>query len=245
MPCRTSFGNCGGLVPAIISVIWVPSALWGAQPGFTRHSDSLISSRVITGSWLSCCSWLTERLGPGPRPDLFSLQTPSDSNGCKHSLTRNLNFINLPCHTSFGNCGGSLVSIVFSVLWVPSALCGAQPGFTWHLSVSLVSSSRVVSESWLPCCSWLTECLGPLPDLISLQTPSDFNGCKHSSARNLNFMHMPCHTSFGICGGSVPVVTSFLWMPSAFCGARPGFTRHYISLISSRASSDVVRLVVT
>jgi hypothetical protein len=47
-------------------------------------------------------------------------------------LTWNFNFIHSPLRDALlGNCGES-VPFVVSVLWVPSALCGAQPVITGH-----------------------------------------------------------------------------------------------------------------
>jgi hypothetical protein len=73
-PFRVSLGNCGGLVTFVLSVLWVPSALCSARPGFTGHSFSHISSQLYCGSW-SLCWFLPPRLW-GPPLDLFSLELP-------------------------------------------------------------------------------------------------------------------------------------------------------------------------
>jgi hypothetical protein len=43
LPFRASLGNCGGSVPFVVSVLWVPSALCGARPVITGHSVSFLS----------------------------------------------------------------------------------------------------------------------------------------------------------------------------------------------------------
>jgi hypothetical protein len=48
-------GNCGGSVPFVNSVLWVPSALYGARPVITGHSVSSFSLRLVCASCLLCC----------------------------------------------------------------------------------------------------------------------------------------------------------------------------------------------
>ncbi len=63
-PLRYSSGYRSGLVPVVISVLWVSPILSVIRPDFTRHPGSLTSTRVVTESWLSCRFWLTESLRP-------------------------------------------------------------------------------------------------------------------------------------------------------------------------------------
>jgi hypothetical protein len=63
-PRRASLGNCGGLVPFVLSVLWAPSALCGARPVITGHPGSFISIRLDCASWLLCRSPPPQLLGP-------------------------------------------------------------------------------------------------------------------------------------------------------------------------------------
>jgi hypothetical protein len=46
LPFCASLGNFGVSVPFVVSVLWVPSALWGAQPVSNKHSVLIPLSRA-------------------------------------------------------------------------------------------------------------------------------------------------------------------------------------------------------
>jgi hypothetical protein len=194
-------------IVVVISALGVQSTFYGTWPDFTGHSASLISSRVVSVSWLPCCSPLTAFLGPPL--DMFFLRTPSDFTSCQHLLTRSFNFTHLLFFTSSGNCGGP-VPFVISVLWMPSTLCCTQPCFTRH-SIPLVST-RAVSKSWLRCWEHLEyeqfNCSCPSQYIHTWQVEA--NWPKWQLANLVTGSKYPWSNIWGCLISSYPILFHFL-----------------------------------
>jgi hypothetical protein len=94
-PLRALLGNCGGSVPFVVSVLWVPSALCGARPVITGHSLSSFSLRLVYASCLLCCFCVSTFVVP-PKSCLQAFRLLFIPSGCSAVMRVKIDFLDDP-----------------------------------------------------------------------------------------------------------------------------------------------------